>query len=149
VADHPRAPDGAGRRVVDPRHFAPLFPRKPRAQALLYREALLGLGGRAPAFLAALSRRQRDRLREELLAVYALYERHGPDELLAAMALADDAGAYSADALGLLLAVPRPAAPLAPPLLLPGVPPQVEVDRLLSAYEALARVDEALPEVAS
>jgi len=149
VADHPRAPDGAGRRVVDPAHFAPLFPRKPRAQAMLYREVLLGLGGRAPAFLAALSRRQRARLREELLALHALHERHDADELPAAMALADDAGAYSADALALLLAAPRHATPPAPALLLPGVPPQSAVDRLLSAYEALVRVDIALPEVAS
>jgi len=149
VADHPRAPDGAGRRVVDPAHFAPLFPRKPRAQAMLYREVLLGLGGRAPAFLAALSRRQRARLREELLALHALHERHGADELLAAMARADDAGAYSADALALLLAAPRRATPPAPALLLPGVPPQSAVDRLLSADEALVRVDVALPEVAS
>ena len=149
VADHPRAPDGAGRRVVDPAHFAPLFPRKPRAQAMLYREVLLGLGGRAPAFLAALSRRQRARLREELLALHALHERHGADELLAAMARADDAGAYSADALALLLAAPSAANPPAVPLHLPGVPPQEAVDRLLSADEALVRVDVALPEVAS
>lgn len=149
VADHPRAPDGAGRRVVDPAHFAPLFPQKPRAQALLYREALLGLGGHAPAFLGELSRRHRARLREELLAVYALYEAHGADELRAAMALADGAGAYSADALALLLAAPARPAPRAPLLLLPGVPPQGAVDRLLSAYEALVQVDVALPEVAS
>jgi transposase len=146
---HVGAPDGAGRRVVDTAHFAPLFPQKPRAQALLYRELLQGLGGRAPAFLAALSRRQRARLREELLALHALYERHGADELLAAMALADDAGAYSADALALLLAAPRHAGPPAPPPLIPGVPPQAAVDRLLSVYEALVHVDIALPEVAS
>jgi transposase len=149
VADHPRAADGAGRRVIDPAHFAPLFPQKPRAQALLYRALLLDLGGHAPAFLGELSRRQRDRLREELLAVYTLYERHGADELLAAMALADTAGAYSADALALLLAAPRRPTAVPPPLRLPGVPPQGEVDRLLSAYEALVRVDEALPEVVS
>ena len=29
VADHARAPDGAHRRVVDPAHFAPLFPASP------------------------------------------------------------------------------------------------------------------------
>jgi len=69
--------------------------------------------------------------------------------LLAAMARADDAGAYSADALALLLAAPRRATPPAPALLLPGVPPQEAVDRLLSADEALVRVDVALPEVAS
>ena len=149
IADHPRAPDGAGRRVVDPAHFAPLFPHKPRAQAMLYREVLTSLGGRAPAFLAALSRHQRARLREELLALHALYERHGADELLAAMALADDAGAHSADALALLLVAPRHATPPTAPLHLPGVPPRAAVDRLLSAYEALVHVDVALPEVAS
>jgi len=74
LADHPRARDGARERVVDPAHVAALFPRKPRAQAMLYREVLLRLGGPAPAFLAALSRRQRARLQDELRAVYALYE---------------------------------------------------------------------------
>ena len=149
LADHPRAPDGTGRRVLDPAHFAPLFPHKPRAQALLYRDLLLGLGGRAPAFVAALSRHRRAHLRDELLALYALYEQHGAAELLAAMARADDAGTYSADALALLLAAPRRGTPPAPALLLPGVPAQREVDRLLSVYEALVHVDVALPEVAS
>jgi transposase len=152
LADHSRAPDGARQRVIDPAHFAPLFPTKPRAQAMLYREVLLGLGGRAPAFLGELSRRQRDRLREELLAVYALYEQVGAAPLLAAMAQADDAGAYSADALALLLATtrpsPAPATASAPPLRLVGAPPQHEVDRALSSYEAWVEVDEALPEVA-
>ncbi len=145
LADHPRAPDGARRRVIDPPHFAPLFPQKRRAQAMLYREVLLGLGGRAPAFIAELSRRQRDRLREELLAVYALGERHGMPALLAAMARADDAGTYSAAALALLLAAPRPAPPVPQPLRLTALPAQAEVDRGLSVYEAWVHVDIALP----
>ena len=144
LADHPRAPDGARRRVIDPAHFAPLFPQKRRAQAMLYREVLLGLGGRAPAFLGELSRRQRDRLREELLAAYALHEQYGPAALLAAMARADDAGTYSADALALLLATPRPG-PTASPPPFAGLPSQAEVDRLLSVYEAWVHVDVALP----
>lgn len=148
LADHPRAPDGGQQRVIDPTHFAPLFPQKPRAQAMLYREALLALGGAAPAFLTALSRRQRARLQAEVLAVYALCEQYGADALLAAMARATEAGAYSADALTLLL-TERPAlvAPSLPPLALPGVPAQAEVDRLLSVYEALVQIDVALPEV--
>ena len=149
LADHPRAPDSARRRVLDPAHFAPLFPQKPRAQAMLTRERLLDLGGAAPAFIAALSRQRRAHLREELLALDALHERHGTADLLAAMALAVDAGAHSADALALLLAAPSAANPPAAPLPLPGVPPQEAVDRLLSAYEALVHVDIALPEVAS
>jgi hypothetical protein len=149
LADHPRAPDGAQRRVIDPAHFAPLFPAKRRAQAMLYREVLLGLGGAAPTFLTALSHRQRARLQAEVRAVYALYEQHGTDALLAAMALAGEAGAYSADALALLLAGSPPGATTStpPPLTLPGVPSQAEVDRRLSVYEALVQVDEALPEV--
>ena len=145
LADHPRAPDGAQRRVIDPAHFAPLFPQKRRGQAMRYREALLGLGGRAPAFLGELSRRHRDRLREGVVAVYGLYERHGAADLLAAMALADDAGTYSADALALLLDTPRPVSPAPPRLTLPAVPAQAEVDRLLSSYEAWVHVDVALP----
>ena len=145
LADHRRAPDGARQRVVDPLHCAPLFGRKPRAQAMLYREVLLGLGGRAPAFLSALSQRQRARLREEVLAVYALYDRYGADDLLAAMALAEEAGAYSAAALALLLVTPRPVPAPAPILPLAGVPAQAEVDRLLSVYEAWVHVDVARP----
>jgi hypothetical protein len=142
LADHPRAPDGARRRVIDPAHFAPLFPRKHRAQAMLYRELLLDLGGRAPAFLGELSRRQRARLGEQLLAVYALHEDHGAPALLAAMARAEAAGTYEADALRALLSAPHVAT--LSPLHLPGLPAQAEVDRLLSSYEAWVEVDIAL-----
>jgi transposase len=150
IADHPRAPDGARQRVLAPEHFAALFPKKPRAQAMLYRDVLIGLGGHAPAFLSALSRRHRARLQPELLAVYALYEQVGADALLAAMALADEAGAYSADTLAVLLARPRQPSPMASPaLVLPGVPSQAEVDRLLSVYETWVQVEVALPEVSA
>ncbi len=146
LADHRRAPDGGRQRLIDPAHFAPLFPRKPRAQVMLYRDVLCSLGGHAPAFLAALSHRQRACLREEVLAVYALYERYGADNLRAAMALADEAGTYSAAALALLLDAPHAApSPLAS-LPLPGLPTQDEVDRLLSVYETWVQVDVAMPD---
>jgi hypothetical protein len=115
---------------------------------MLYREVLLGLGGRAPAFLSELSRRHRDRLREEILTVYALYEQVGADALLAAMAQADDAGVYRAETLAGLLGACPPPPVAAPSLPLLGVPPQSEIDRALSSYEAWVEIDEALPEVA-
>lgn len=149
IADHPRAPDGAHRRVIDPAHFAPLFTRKPRAQAMLYREVLLGLGGVAPTFLSALSQRHRARLADELVAVYRLYEGHGATDLLAAMARAEAARAYSADALAVLLATPSLMPVAMPTLYLPGVPTQAEVDRGLSVYEAWVQIEEVVPEVAS
>lgn len=147
LADHPRVPDGARQRVIDPTHFAALFLRKPRGQAMLYRDLLLALGGPAPAFLSTLSYRHRADLPAELVGVYALYERYGAADLLAAMALAQMAGTYSADALALLLAAPRVSLPT-PTLSLPGVPLQAEIDRQLSVYEAWVEVDVALPEVA-
>jgi hypothetical protein len=133
--------------VIDPAHFAPLFPTKPRAQVMLYREVLIGLGGRAPAFLSELCRRHRARLREEILAVYALYEQAGGEALLTAMAQADDAGTYTADALTRLLTTTPPLPTVVPSLRLPGLPPQSEIDRDLRSYEAWVEVDEALPEV--
>ena len=147
LAEHARAPDGAHRRVVDPAHFAPLFGRKPRAQVMLYREALLELGPIAAGYVGELSRRQRARLGEEILGLYALYERHGAGELLAAMALATTQGAYGVAYLQALIAPPDPAreviTPLASPtglrpslLALADLPPQAEVDRALSSYES-------------
>jgi len=147
VADHPRAPDGARRRVVAVEHYAPLFAAKPRAQVMLYRQALLELGGPAEGFLTELSRRHRAQLGPQVRQVYALYQAHGAGDLLAAMALAAQAGSYGAEALDGLLARPRPR-PAVAPLALPGAPSQADLDRPLSAYEALVQVDEALAEPA-
>lgn len=147
LADHPRATDGARQRIIDPAHFAALFPAKPRVQTMLYREVLVGLGGVAPAFLSELSHRRRNRLRHEMLTVYALYLEHGGSALLAAMAQAETAGVYQADALAGLLAMPAPAPVPAPSLRLVGLPPQHTIDRALSVYEAWVDIDDALPEV--
>jgi hypothetical protein len=138
LAEHARARDGAHDRVVDPAHFAPLFGRKPRGQVMLYREALLGLGPVAQQYVSELSRRQRAHLGTEVLAVYALYERCGATELLAAMELAQAQGAFGAAYLGALVSalVPEPP-PSAAWLVLPDdVPSQIDIDRELSAYEA-------------
>jgi hypothetical protein len=141
VADHPRAPDGAHQRVVSPAHFAPLFAKKPRAQTMLEREALLALNGAAVPYIAELSRRRREHLAPEIGAVYALYQQHGQVALLVAMRQAHQAGIYGADYLELLLAAP--AGTGAGTLVLAEVPPQAEVDRLLSSYEAWVGADVA------
>lgn len=147
LAEHARAPDGAHRRVVEPAHFAPLFDRKPRAQVMLYREALLELGPVAASYVAELSRRQRARLGEEILGLYALHARHGTAALLAAMAAATTQGAYGLAYLQALLApadpvavapTPAPGPASIPPslLALADLPPQTAVDRALSSYES-------------
>ena len=57
------------------------------------------------------------------------------------MELAGQAGSYDAAALESLLAMRAPRAAL-PSLVVPGVPAQGEVDRLLSSYEVWVYVDE-------
>ena len=56
------------------------------------------------------------------------------------MELAGQAGSYEAAALESLLASVPPLQAL-PPLVVPGVPAQTEVDRLLSSYERWVYVD--------
>ncbi len=108
---------------------------------MLYRTALLSLAPPIPAYVAEVSRRRREHLRREMLALYALLEQHGEAALAAAMTQAALAGAYGAEYLTALLA-PWPALPPAtPPLSVPGVPSQAEVDRLLSSYEAWVQVE--------
>ncbi len=149
IAEHPRAPNSARQRVMEPAHFAPLFGRKRRAQVMLYRDVLVALGGVAPAYVSELSNRHRDRLRDEILAVYELYEQHGAAELLTAMARAAEAGSFHAEAVRGLLTTPS-ASPIPLPcgtLVLAGVPAQAEIDRLLSTYETWVEIDVAMPEV--
>jgi transposase len=134
LVEHGRAPDGAHQRVILPTHFAPLFGKKPRAQTMLEREALLGLGGSAASYVTMLSRRCRDRLSAEITATYALYTQHGPEALLRVMTQADRVGVYGADYLKLLLVAPGedPAGAR----VLPDLPPQSTIDRELRSYEA-------------
>ena len=160
LAEHPRAPDGAHRREVDPAHFAPLFGRKPRAQVMLYREALLALGPVAASYVGEVSRRQRARLGEEILGLYGLYARHGPAALLAAMASTATQGAYGTAYLQALLTPGDPIATVQPPssqatvpvpslLVLVDLPPQAEVDRALSSYESYVWIPDRVDDRAS
>ena len=141
LAEHARAPDGAHQRVVDPAHFTALFGRKPRAQVMLYRAALLELGPGVARYVAELAQRQRARLGEEILGVYALYHQHGAPALQAAMDQAARQDLYGVEYLRALVPsgpdVSPPAVPASPPsLVLPDVPDQRQVDRALGDYEA-------------
>lgn len=137
LADHVRAPDGAHQRVIDPAHFAPVFPKKVRAQVMLYREALLKLDAVVTTYVTEVSRRRRDKLRAEILELYTLFEQHGTERLIGAMATAQGAGAYGAEYVRALLVEGTSRAVGEPRLRLvvPDVPGQEEVDRLLSSYE--------------
>ena len=156
LAAHRRAADGAHTRVVEPEHYSLLFARKPRAQVMLYRAALLQLGQGAQWYLSEVSRRRRARLREEVVGIYTLYQQIGAERLLAAMEYATERSAYGVDYLRALVELTGRASPATwPPMLSPppavlwpvmpaplaGVPPQDEVDRALDVYERYVHCD--------
>ena len=138
LADHRRAPEGAHQRIIDPAHFAEIFPQKRRAQVMLYRAALLDLDPIAAAYVSEVARRRRATLRSEILSLYHLVEEHGPTRVIAAMREAHAAGAYGEEYVGALLREKTDASAACagyPPVPLPDVPLQGEIDRLLSSYE--------------
>ena len=137
LADHSRARDGAHQRIVEPQHFTDAFPKKARAQVMLYRAALLDLGEAVASYVAEVSRRRREKLRDEILALYALFSAHGTQNLVAAIEEAQARGIYGAEYVRALLAE-RAGGESTPrlTLVIPGVPTQREVDRILSSYEA-------------
>jgi transposase len=146
LADHRRATEGAHQRIIDPAHFAEIFPQKKRAQVMLYRAALLDLDPIAAAYVSEVARRRRATLRGEILSLYQLVQEHGAARVLAAMREAAAAGAYGEEYVGALVredtdsGVARGGCPRLP---LPNVPLQAEIDRLLSSYEVF--VDGATP----
>jgi transposase len=137
LADHPRAPDGGHQRIVDPQHFAPVFPRKGRAQVMLYREVLLQLSPEVATYVAEVSCRRRAKLREEILGLSRLLECYGAERLMAAMLQAQVVGAYGTEYIAALLrdGEMTAAGPARRLLLVPGAPLQADVDRVLSSYE--------------
>ena len=139
VARHRRVPDGAQRRVINPDHFHSLFTKKPRAQVMLYRQTLLDLSPEAHEYVTAVSHRRRERLREEILATYALFMLHGRDVLVGAMEQADARGIYGAEYLEAILTAASTPMVLHPPLPV-DLPSQEQVDRHLEQYEAFVTV---------
>lgn len=139
IAGHRRAPDGARKRVVDPDHFRSLFTKKPRAQVMLYRQALLELSPAAEWYMSEVSCRRRERLRDEVLATYALLMLHGRDALNEAMERADAGGIYGYEYLEVFL-TPQPASVIPYPELQVDLPAQDEVDRQLEHYESFVTV---------
>jgi transposase len=139
IARHRRAPDGGRRRVIDPEHFRPLFTKKPRAQVMLYRQALLELSPAAARYMSQVSYRRRDRLRDEVLGTYMLLMLYGRQALTDAMAQATVQGSYGHEYLEVIL---WPSLPdrLPSPTLTVDLPAQDEVDRDLEQYESFVTI---------
>jgi hypothetical protein len=95
------------------------------------------LGDGVAAYVAEVSRRRRETLGPEILALSALFIAHGAPALQGASEQAQVRGAYGAEYVRLLVEERTRGGSMLPRLTLvvPGVPSQSEVDRLLSSYE--------------
>lgn len=82
---------------------------------MLYRQTLLDLSPEANEYVTAVSHRRRERLREEILATYALFMLHGRDVLVGAMEQADARGIYGAEYLEAILTAASTPMVLHPP----------------------------------
>jgi transposase len=139
IASHRRAPDGDRRRVIDPEHFRPLFTKKPRAQVMLYRQALIEMSPETERYMSEVSYRRRGRLGDEVLATYSLLMLCGRKALTDAMARANHQGIYGSEYLEVLLWPTLPDR-LPPPLVEVDLPAQDQVDRSLEQYESFVIV---------
>jgi transposase len=132
LAEHPRVAKGSHKRVRQAQHYGPILARKRRARLMMEREELLELGGVASAYLATLSRRRRQELADQIATVYCLYQEHGTQALLEAMARAQGSRVWDADYLKHLLSSNGGKDTLEGL----DLPAQSQVDRELRHYEA-------------
>jgi transposase len=138
VASH-RRHFGRHARIVIPEHFEAVFALKPRARVMVYRDWLVGLSERAAAYVSLLCQKRYAEMGEQITALYALAQRVGRDEFLAAVDLAAEHQIVGVEYLQALIATPLP--PYVPqagsvvPVRLRPEPAQWEVERDLALYE--------------
>ncbi|MDP6736428.1 MAG: IS21 family transposase [Nitrospinaceae bacterium] len=135
LSEHERRLGEPG-RVIDPAHFEEVLAGKPQARVFLYRDALLSLCETVALYIKELVRRRYDQQANEILAVYALYQRYGQKAFTSAIESATSKGVYGAEYLQALLEPTGDESPVFPSVKVAFLPGQAEVDRALAAYEA-------------
>ena len=128
LAEDARLP-GTGQRRREPAHYLPALADRPRARLVLEREQLCALGPEVTAYVTAISQRRRRVLAEELGGCLTLLTTLGAEALRRAAAACVTRGTCGVEYLQLF-------ADAEPPLALPDLPTQPEVDRDLALYEA-------------
>jgi transposase len=123
---------GRGERRRNPAHYAEALTYRPRARMVLERDALCALGPEVTAYITAVCRKRRDRMREEIDALVRLRTDRGEDAARVATARAMARAVLGAEYLECL-------AGGEPDLQVPTLPPQPIIDRDLASYEAFVQ----------
>ena len=126
VAVHERQ-RGRHQRIMDPAHFEPVFPFKPRARIMVYRDWLVNLSPAVAAYISELCQRRRDEMSTEITTLYELAHVGAVSDLVGAVELALEQGSYGVEYVRAILLRPPP-----PPKI---VPLRHAVERDLEQYE--------------
>jgi hypothetical protein len=133
VAQHQRS-FGRKEWIRDLSHYEKTLQLKPRAKVMAYREKLLGLDSQAASYVAAICRRDRNTMNQQILTLYALWEEYGTEKLIEAIQFCLQLQVYGAAYVELMLRMPQENESKME-LLLSGQPVQAEIDRDLSIYD--------------
>jgi transposase len=133
VAQHSRSFQKR-QRIRDLSHYQKTLSRKPRAKVLAYREKLLELDSPTASYVAAICRRDRNSMNQQMLKLYALWEEHGTEKFLEAVRFCHESQVYGSEYVELMLRIPADEGGEME-LLLSGQPVQSEIDRDLAVYD--------------
>ena len=106
LADHPRMPDN-GKSSIHSDHAQQLFVHK-RGKPFAQRQILLDLDPVVEPYITELVHRRPQTWQADVAAIYALYERMGRADLLAAITLASEEGCFGSEYLVSIIESPTP-----------------------------------------
>jgi transposase len=133
VAQHSRSFQKR-QRIRDLSHYERTLSVKPRAKVMAYREKLLELEAPTASYVAAICRRDRNSMNQQMLKLYALWEEHGTEKFLEAVRFCHESQVYGSEYVELMLRIPADGEDEVEPLL-SSQPVQSEVDRDLAVYD--------------
>ena len=133
VAQHSRSFQKR-QRIRDLSHYERTLSVKPRAKVMAYREKLLELEAPTASYVAAICRRDRNSMNQQMLKLYALWEEAGSEKFLEAVRFCHESQVYGSEYVELMLRIPADGEDEVEPLL-SSQPVQSEVDRDLAVYD--------------
>jgi transposase len=131
VAQHERCFE-KGQWIRDLTHYPKTLEQKPRAKVMAYREKLLGLAWPVSEYVAAICRRDRQKMNSQILSLYALWQAHGTDKFVGAVQFCLKEQVFGAEYVELML---RQQPDEDSQQRLCAEPIQEEIDRDLSIYD--------------
>ncbi|MFA5015894.1 MAG: IS21 family transposase [Actinomycetota bacterium] len=124
-----------GQRQIEPSHYEEVLKKKPKGRIVLYRDHLISQDAQLCNYISNLCFRRRgvDGYGPDILKMYDLYQKHGKEDFLAAVALCSEWNNYGSEYLEYILEIPN-SGKKSFPLSIPGIPTQEDIDREMNGY---------------